>query len=931
MNGVASALVAPGWSATARQRRLLGRGVECEVLDGVVHDIRMGRGRALLLRGKEGVGKTALLEYLAMQAGDCHLVRMAGAESERALEYAALHRFCAPFLDRLDRVPGPQRDALAGVLGLRGGVVPDRLLVGLAVLSLVTAAGEDRPLVCIVDDAQWLDQESAHCISFVARRLGDAGVAVVCATRDGDVEPALTGLGEMAVGGLLGVEARVLLESVVPGPLDGGVRDRLLAESRGNSRLIRRLLSGPSPQVWAGGFGLPPAAHSADSLQETFWQQVEALPSATRLLLLVVAAEPTLDSVVVWRAAGRLGVAVGDATPAAAAGLVDLGGPLCFCHPLARSAAYWAAAEDQRRCVHRALADATNPATDPERHAWHRACGTGEADESVAAELEAVAGRARLRFGLGAAAAFYDRAATLTPDPLRRAERALEAAYVAYQAGASNAVLRLLATPGTGSLDDIALARVEHLHAKVAVETAPSGSGARMLLAAAKRLDRLHPGVAREAYRDAFWAARTAGGVADRHGMAEIAGAVLAREPEDSANQSPHAYDLVLEGLATVATRGYALGAPILRSAVRALAEREIPGEEAFRWLPMACCISRDLWDDRSWSALASQLIERARRTGAVSVVPIALSVGSTIAVLMGESVVAESMVEEGEAFAEATGNRRDPYGPLVLAAWRGREVELGDARAAGTKERMGDEAQWHAVADWATAVLKNGLCRYDEAFVAAERVGGYFGDLGMGAWSLVELTEAAARSGRTERARDALGRLSQITGVSGTDWALGIEARCRALLHEGEVAEREYQEAIERLGHTLMRAELARAHLLYGEWLRREKRRVDAREQLRTAHAMFSSMGLDGFAGRASRELLATGATVRKRTVDTVTYLTAQEMQIACLASAGFTNHEIGTQLFLSSRTVEWHLRKVFTKLNITSRKELPKDEMRA
>ena len=935
------ALVAP-----AAEPGLRGRRRECETLDRLVADLRAGQSQVLVLRGEAGTGKTALLEYLLARASGCCVARAAGVESEIELAFAGLHQLCAPFLDRLPRLPGPQRDALSTAFNLRDGDTPDRFAVGLAVLSLLSEVAGARPLVCVVDDAHWLDRASAQALTFVARHLAAQSTAVVFAVRESCGEQDLTGLAHLVVRGLADGDARALLDSAVTGPLDEGVRDRIVAEAQGNPLALLELARGLTPEELAGGFALPGAPAPSSRMEESFRRRLTPLPPQTRLLLLVAAAEPLRDPVLVWRAADQLGIQVEAAAAAAAAGLIEFGGQVRFRHPLARSAVYRAASPEERQSAHRALAEAIDPDIDPDRRAWHRAHATLGLDEGVAAELERSTVRARVRGGLAAAAAFRERAAELTPEPARRAGRALAAAQAKYQAGSPDAALRLLAMAQAGPLDELGRARAELLSAQLAADPGRGHDAPGLLLKAAKRLEPLHLGLARDAYRDAFGAALTAGRLAIRGRMLEVAAAARALP---SAPQ-PHAPDLLLDGLAVLAAEGYAAGAPILGRALTAFRTGEartgeartgeartgeartgeartgeVGVEEGLRWLPLACRVSHDVWDDESWYLLSARLMDLARDAGALAVLPIALRLGAGIKLLAGEFAAAATIAAEAEAVARATGNPVAPYSRLILAAWKGQEAETSQLIAATTTQMVArGEGHWLTAAHWATAVLSNGLCRYDEALAAAEQGSEYPDELGLAAWPAVELIEAAARTGQPERGMSALDRLSDVTRAAGTDWALGIEARSRALLSDGASAERLYREAIERLGRTRVRVELARAHLLYGEWLRRESRRMDAREQLRAAHQMLTAMGIEGFAERARRELLSTGETLRKYTAETAAELTAQEAQIARLAGDGHTNPEIGVQLFISARTVEWHLRKVFGKLGVSSRKEL-------
>ena len=899
---------------------LIGRARECAQLADLISAVRNGDSRALVIEGDVGVGKSALLGFLTRSAVGCLVVEVAGVESEMELAYAGLHQLCGPLLDGLERIPGPQRAALRTALGLTSGEIPDRFLVGLSVLSLLSEAARHRPVMCAIDDVQWLDRASVQTIAFVARRLGAEAVGVVLSQRFADSDPDLGRLPNLVIGGLSDADARILLGTVVTGPLDERVRDRIVAETRGNPLAILELTRGLTPEQVAGGFGLSGVGAVTGQIEESFRRRLVALPSATRRLLVVAAAEPGQDAALIWRAAARLGIGPEDAEPASVHGLVDFGGQVRFSHPLARSTAYRSAQSDERRAAHQALADATDPVADPERRAWHRAQAAPGLDEEVAIELELSAGLAEARGGLAATAAFLERAAELTPDPVRRGRRAVEAAQAKFRAGAPDRALRLLAMAGASPADEMTRARADLVHAHISSRLEP-GQGAP-LLAAAKGLESLDPELARETYRDAFYAAHVAGRLGRSGGIREVAAAVRASGPTLS---WVNAFDPIVAGLATVVVDGYIAGAPMLQDAVGAFRATDVSTEVGFSWLPLACRVAIDLWDDDSVRDLSTRVITLARARGALSVLPTALSLGVGYQVYVGDMSAATELAEECEAIGEATAISKPPYGRLAVAAWRGLERRVVAIIDEATPEAIArGEGQWLTATGWCSAVLNNALGRYDRALVAAESGTECPEELGVANWTLVELVEAAARSGLPERASAAMGRLSEIAAGCGTDWAVGAEARSLALLAEGEVAEQKYREAIERLDRTRLRTELARAHLVYGEWLRRENRRIDARPHLRVAHDAFSDIGADAFAARAQRELLATGETVRKRGPGTDTELTDQESQIVRLAARGQTNPEIATQLFISPRTVEWHLRKVFGKLGISSRKEL-------
>jgi len=905
---------------------LLGRRDECGVLDQLVAGVRAGHSQVLVLRGEAGAGKTALLDYLLERATGCQVTRAAGAESEMDLPFAALHQLCAPFLDRLELLPGPQRDALSVAFGMRDGAEPNRFLAGLGLMSLLSEAAAERPLICVADAAQWLDEPSARALAFVARHLAGGPVAVLMAVRPCQLERGLTGLPELVAGGLADADARVLLSSAVTGRLDERVSDRIVAEAHGNPGTLLELAARMCPEELAGGFGLPGAVTLAAPVEESFRERLAPLPEATRRLLLVAAAEPTLDPVLIWQAAGVLGVTSRDVAPAADAGLIEFGGPVRFRDPLARFAVYRMASPAERQSVHHALA----ATADPDRRAWHRGQAAPEPDEDLAAELERAVPAARARGGLGADGAFRERAAELTPDPGRRSRRALAAAQVKHQAGAAEGARRLLGLAQAGPLDELGRGRAELLRARLTADAGRGRDALPLLVRAARRLEPLHPGLARQAYRDAFLAALTSSGQdagAGRGGWPD-GGVLEAAEATRVTRRRPgpaRPGDQLLDGLVTLLTDGYLAGAPLLRRALDAFAETKVSLEEGLGWLPLAARLSAEVWDDHSWSVLSARLIELARDAGALSVLPAALTSGAAAQLLAGQPGQAGWMLRQAEAVARATGRVPNPAGPLMLAAWEGRDCEAGRLIAAGTVETTASgDGRWLATASWAAAVLHNGRSRYDEALAAAAQASAHPGELGPATWSLAELIEAAARCGQPSQAAAALDRLSEATSAAGTSWALGIQARCRALLSEGQAAEHGYLQAIGRLGRTGVRVELARTCLVYGEWLRRERRRVEARDQLRAAYQMLAAMGLEGFAERARVELLATGGTVPKRSTETAARLTPQEARIVRLAVAGHTNPEISTQLFLSPRTVEWHLRKVFTKLGISSRKEL-------
>ena len=849
------------------------------------------------------------------------VVRASGVESEMELAFAALHQLCAPLRDRLEGLLAPQRRALEITFGLSEGPAPDRLFVGLAVLGLLSEAAGKRPLLCLVDDAQWLDRASAQALAFVARRLVVESVVMLFAVREPIRE--LAGLPELVVEGLRDPDARELLTSVVLGPLDQRVADQLVAEARGNPLALLELPRGLAPADLAGGFGLPEALSLEGRIEDRFAQRLEALPADTRRLLLVAAADPTGDPALVWRAAARLGLTDAALEPLAGADLIEFGARVRFRHPLVRSAVYRAAAPDERRRVRAALAEATDPRVDPDRRAWHLAEATAGPDESVAGELERAADRAQARGGLAAAAAFLERAAALTPDRVGRAQRALAAAQAKYEGGALDDALALLVTAETRGVDDLQRARVDLLRAQIAFAVQRGGDAPRLLLEAARELEAVDPDRARTTFLEALEAARFADRLASGTDVVEVSREALAGP---APRRPPRPTDLLLEGMATLIVDGHAAGVPILKAALSAFREQPVVPPEESRWLSFACRAASDLWDEESWRMLATRELQRTRDAGALTAMPVFLSTVSFIHAVCGELSVAESMLDEMRATTAVTGITAHRYVEIWLAAVRGREPDLlalvegftSDAKARGEGLALGFAGQ-------AVAVLYNGLGRYEEAFAAVREAVDVAPHSQLSTPSTVaELVEAAARAGERRIAERALERLTVSTRPSGSDWALAIEARSRALLSDGDEADRLYQEAIERLRRTRVRVQLARTQLVYGEWLRRERRRLDARDQLRTARELFTSMGIEAFAARTERELLATGERVRKRRIETREQLTAQEIQVARLARDGLSNAAIGERLFISQHTVAYHLRKVFSKLDITSRHQL-------
>ena len=898
-------------------KKLLGRRQECATIDQTIAAVRTGESRVLVVHGAPGVGKTALLDYARRGAAGVRVLRAVGVESEMELPFAALHQLCAPLLELLPRLPEPQRAALETVLGLRAGSPPDRFLVGLAILSLLSEASEREPLLCLIDDAQWMDRASGETLAFVARRLLAESVALLFATRER--ETVLRGLPELAVAGLADADAHALLDSLTHAGLDQPIRDRIVAETRGNPLALVELPRGLSPTEIAGGLGLLRTGETLRGrIEESFRNRIAELPAETRMLLLIAAAEPLGDPALVWAAAERLGIIPATALAEGTDGLLSVRERVTFRHPLVRSAVYQTALPRDRRAVHLALAAVTDENADPDRRAWHRAAGTAVPDEDVAAELERSAGRAQARGGRAAAAAFLQRAVQLTIDAPRRAGRALAAAEATLQAGDIEAARRFVDLARGDADDEFPRARAELIRGQIAFAAGRTDEAPGALLAAAERLEPYDTDLARETYLLAWGAALMAG---DRDTMVATARTVARLPRRDG---PPRALDLVLEGYGEMVIGSRADAVRVLRRAAAELAH--LPVGDALVWGWVANGVPPSIWDDEILRALSDRQVAVVRNAGALAHLPLDLTASGMSTSFTGDLAAVAAIATEAETMANALGLPISPYVRLRLAALRGREPAASAllARTIAQAE-AGGEALGVTISQWSAAVLNNGLARFGQAMTAA-RASAAIEVLWVGDWALPELVEAAARSGEMAVARDALARLTESAGPCDTDWAQGTLARSRALLAGEDDAPALYRTAIERFSRTKLRPDLARAHLVYGEWQRRHHRRSEARGQLRTAHELFSGMGMEAFAERARRELLATGEVVRKRSAEAAVRdeLTAQERQIALLVRDGFSNQEVGERLFLSPRTVEWHLRKVFTKLGVSSRRQL-------
>jgi DNA-binding CsgD family transcriptional regulator len=912
---------------------LLGREAEIAAIDELITRVRDGRGGALVLRGEAGVGKTALLDAFAERAEGTTVLRASGVESEGELAFAAVHRMCSEMLQgSVDELPAPQGAAVKVAFGLSDAEQPpDPFLVGLGVLNRLSFAAAERPLVCLIDDAQWLDRISAQTLAFAAHRLDADPVAVVFAIRD-PIGP-LRGLPEIVVKGLSPEDSRALLTSRLPAPIDERVRERFIDEAHGNPLALLELPRAFSAAELAGGLGIEDSRSTriVSLLDEGFGRRAEELPGDTRLLLLIAAAEPTGDPALLWRAAALLGIDPEAAAPAEAADLISIGERVAFRHPAVRSAIYRSAQPTERRRVHRALGDATEPALDPDRRAWHRAHGALGHDEEVAAELADSAERAQGRGGMAASAAFLSQAAMLTDDPGRRARRALASAHLNLMVGSTHEALALLSTAANAPLGDDARARLDLAKIQLDYATNHDAGDAIRLLAVAKRLEPIDADLAIQTYMEALGIGLIAGGLDDSVDVATIADAAGAAHRLAS---SPHGDPrrLLLDGVTRLLRDGYAAGARPLsealadyRSAVDVhCADGSISRDgSAARWFSLGVYSAIALWDYEAWDDLSAHQIEVIGTVGDLAMLGTALTARAVMFIQAGEMDGASSLVREIEAAAEMTGSGMPRYAAIALASRRAQEQDATDLLRSGIEAaQVRGEGLGVTFLHWEAAFLGNGLGRYEDALAAARLAREHPG--GQPSLWLPELVEAAVRCEEPEQAADALRLLSTAAEASRTDWAAGVEARSRALLSNGHTAEALYGEAIQCLRRTPARVDLARAHLLYGEWLRRQGRRSKARDELRTAHEMLEAIGLSAFSNRAARELAATGERVRRRSPEARDDLTERESQIARLAAEGFSNRQIGEQLYISHRTVGYHLGKVFTKLDVDNRAQL-------
>ncbi|HTU08933.1 MAG TPA: AAA family ATPase [Trebonia sp.] len=909
---------------------LVGRSVEREALGGLLARAADGFGGALLLQGEAGVGKTALLDetVVAAAAGGMRVVRLTGVEAEAQLRYAGMHRFLLPFADQLERLPVPQRDALRSTFGMVAGPPANRFLVALGVLTLLGDVASQAPLVCVVDDVQWLDPESAVLLGFVARRLAAERVVLLFAVREAAAQaPALAGVPELAIGRLDDDAALDLLASLAPGRLSPAVGARIVAGTGGNPLALTEVAGELSPGQLAGSEVLPEPLPVAGSLKEAFGRRVGQLPAEARLLLAAAAAEPGCSQALLWRAAAKLGIDPETAGMADLSDLAEIGPQVVFRHPMVRSVAYYSTPPRQRRLIHQALAAAGDAGQQPDRVVWHLANAADQPDEAVAGQLEQAAERACHRDGHAAAVALLSRAAELSVNRDLRAGRLFAAAEAALTAGQPNRASALLEEAARPPGDPLSRARATRLQGAVRFAAGQAGEASTILLEAARAFEPIDARTARGALLEAFEAALSAGRTLRQAALADVARA--ARAIPGPGDPGASATDLLLDGFAARMATGYTAGVPSLRRAIAKLRAVELSAEEGLRRLRLGCLAAEELWDDQAQHALATRCVQLARDSGAPMILAVALSELSAVAeVSAGRLDAARACIAEGREIPAATANpgmaETASGAEMFELAWRGREQDARRlAAVAASQSARADRDSHDIFTQHGLAVLELGLGNYQAALRSALTV--YEADAPpTGTRVLPDLVEAAARSGETELAHAAVARLADRALAAGTELALGLLTRSRALLAGDGDAENLYQEAIGHLNQCTAAPQLARAHLVFGEWLRRQRRRRDAREQLRTAHDMFASIGAEAFAERARVELLATGEHARQRTAGTQVELTAREAQIARLVGQGESNRDIATQLYISPATVDYHLRKVFRKVGVASRTQL-------
>jgi DNA-binding CsgD family transcriptional regulator/1,2-phenylacetyl-CoA epoxidase PaaB subunit len=896
---------ARGWVVGRREQRA--------ALAALIDGARAGMSGAIIVRGAKGSGKTHLLDCAIADATDCLVLRSSGVEIESGLAFATVQQLCGPLVDRVAELPLPQAEALGVALGLEPGPTADPLLVGLGLVSLLAAVASERPVVCVLDDAEWVDESSAQAIGVASRRLAGVGVVLLLASGGSASITAFTGLDEMRIHALSRAEAQSMLSLELPGRLDPDVRDRILAEARGNPLAIRQFGRATAVTALAGGFAIDAGAEVDAAIAAYVTGRLSPLPDDVTTALLLAAAEPLGDATSFQKALASAGLPADVQRAAEATDLVEIGDRVLFSHPLARHVVYRCASDGQRRDAHRVLAESVDGTARVDHVSWHRSQTCTGPREEVAEATERSSVAAGRAGGTAAAAAFLERAAELSEEPGARARRALDAARLHGRSGGFDDALRLIADIDHNHVGAATPAMAQLAAAEIAASTGRPDA-ALELLAAAERIAATEPELSVSTRLSALDVAACAGRLGTDGGVRHVA--AVARS--------------------AIAPPGRNGAEQLLHAAAARWRSEDVADHDALARAIDACCadestvhtfatrVAMELRDEKAWATLARRDVDHARRTGAAAQMPRALDLRACLHLSRGEVGLAESVADEAAHIARSIGAAEPALASILLAGWRcsnADPLEWIDAWSCRATSRGDGSAL--TLLDHCRSLVHVASGRYEQALHEAQRVFERDEPF-VSAWAAPEVVEAAVRSGRPEEAAQAFECARSISHATGSSWARGIEQRCIALLVDDGSTDEHFRESIRHLERSGMRFDLARTHLLYGEWLRRNKRRLDARTPLRLALEVFDALGAVAFATRAVLELRASGGQARRRTPDTIVALTERESQVAELAGHGFSNPEIGKQLFISPRTVEYHLHKVFSKLGITSRSQL-------
>lgn len=900
-----------------------GRADELTVIDRLLAGAYDQASGALVVRGEPGIGKTTLLAYAADAAADWRVLRGSGVETEVDLPYAGLHLLLRPALDRLGALPEPQRNALQRVFGLApapGQEPADRLLVGVAVLSLLSELAEDGPLLCLVDDAHWLDPASAQALVFAARRLGTEGVVMVFAARDTESVFTSSELPELRLSGLDPSAAAALLDERVH-DLAPELRRRMLAEAGGNPLAITELPAAVANLRASDVRTLPATLPLTDRLREAFAGRIRSMPDATRMLLVVAAAHDTGELDVVLRAGARLGAAPGDLEPAERSGLVraDLAA-VTFRHPLVRAAVYESAPHRYRVDAHAALAATLDGPHDAERRAWHRAATATDPDEDIAAELERSAEAAAARSGYAAAVSAHERAAHLTPPGERRARRLALAAEAALNGGDLQAATDLADRAAAQTTDLVLRSRLAGAQGTAAFYRGSLPEARRLLVNAASMVAADDPRRAADLLLDAVHVGWYLGAQPVTDAAERLA--ALPLPPDDPLS---HVVRLLVWCVRD------AVDSPSPDSLTAVVTRARDTGYGGPDRLILAATALQATGQDAEAHRVATRMLRNHRERGWLGQLPPVLSCMARSQLFHGQHLAARDAAEEGVRIAQAAGHdtlATDLSGVLaVLAAFRGDadacRAHSDDARAAPGPDLLAPGLAW---AHWADGLLHLGSGRWERAFSHLDALSRSPARHHLpGRRSIPDRIEAATRLGRTAHIVDALTQLTEWADRVRQPWLDAVVLRCRAMLARDSDADDLYRAAIQRHEPDNRGFERARTHLLYGEWLRRSRRKADARTHLRAALDVFEPLGAVPWAARARGELSAAGGAIAPSAPGDTTVLTPQEQAVTRLAAQGLSNRDIAAQLFLSPRTVANHLYKAFPKLGIATRTDLP------